>query len=155
MVMMIKLQIANVPLNPRLFKIICSVALEEARARCRMKRTYRSHGLADGVTKNGFHIRAHIECNGDDKGYRWQSQIVSSYGEIIYAPHPNTQPKAVDRIIARGTATFAFLTSSLICTLESVPPMTHAGARKESKNANPFGQRDTENKYSIKKREWI
>jgi hypothetical protein len=62
----------------------------------------------------------------------------------MHVPHPNVQPRAVDRIIARGTATLAFFTSSLICTLESVPPTTHAGARKDRRNANPLGQRDTE-----------
>lgn len=54
--------------------------------------------------------------------------------------HPKVQPKAVDKMIARGTATFAFLTSSLMWTLESVPPTTHAGAKKERMNARPLGQ---------------
>jgi hypothetical protein len=53
MVMIIKLQTARVPLKPRLFRIILFVVLKDVRSSCRMKRTYRSHGLANGVVKNG------------------------------------------------------------------------------------------------------
>lgn len=44
---------------------------------------------------------------------------------------------------AHGTATLAFLASSLRCVVESNAPTAQRGARKLSRNAKPSGQPDT------------
>lgn len=56
-----------------------------------------------------------------------------------YQPQPRRHPNAGAVIIENGTTLFAFVASSLICTLESNPPTVHNGAKKLRTNANPFG----------------
>jgi hypothetical protein len=56
------------------------------------------------------------------------------------SPHPRIHPNAGAVMIEKGTTWFAFVASSLICTLESNPPTVQRGAKKLKTNANPFGQ---------------
>ena len=71
------------------------------------------------------------------------------YKDKSILPQPRAHATLVMFIRAQGTATLAFLASSLRCVDESNAPTAQRGARKLSKNANPFGQPDTVQTVSL------
>ena len=66
-----------------------------------------------------------------------------------FLPQPRVHATLVMLMRAQGTATLAFLASSLRCVDESNAPTAQRGARKLSKNAKPFGQPDTAQRVSL------
>ena len=88
-----------------------------------------SHGLANRTIDNVFQVRSHAESQSDVDGFRMSVSGDSEPrdGEHGDVPHPRMMLDRAAKQMPYGIAVFAFLASSLICTIESKIPTNFVG----------------------------